>query len=98
MFCLPSLYEGFPNTLCEAMSCGKPVLCSRVCDNPSIVSEGKNGLMFDPTNEGDMANTIKRFFDLPLVEKEKMGKMSRDISEKIFSEVSFIRKYIEIIG
>lgn len=40
VFCLPSLYEGYPNVVAEAMSCGLPILCSNVCENPYIVEEG----------------------------------------------------------
>lgn len=97
VFCLPSLYEGFPNVLCEAMSCGKPVLCSRVCDNPNIIQEGENGLLFDPLNVDDMAATIEYYIDLPLEKKYDMGIKSREIAVNLFSMDSFIQKYIGLL-
>jgi glycosyltransferase involved in cell wall biosynthesis len=97
VFCLPSLYEGFPNVLCEAMSCGKPVLCSRVCDNSTIVQEGENGLLFDPLNVDDMVVTIKRYLDLPREKKYEMGKRSREFGLELFSKGRFIVNYCEIL-
>lgn len=97
VFCLPSLYEGFPNVLCEAMSCGKPVLCSRVCDNPNIVREGENGYLFDPHSVEDMASTIERYLDLDAGKKTEMSTKSREIAVDLFSVDSFIRKYIDIL-
>lgn len=98
VFCLPSLYEGFPNVLCEAMSCGKPVLCSRVCDNPNIVNEGVNGFLFDPFCIKDIASTIEHFIDLDTENKIQMGFKSREIAKDMFSVDSFIQKYIGILG
>ena len=98
VFCLPSLYEGFPNVLCEAMSCGIPVLCSRVCDNPNIVSENENGLLFDPLDVDDMANIIERFIDLPRESKVEMGQKSRKIALDMFSKKSFIEKYLSVLS
>jgi glycosyltransferase involved in cell wall biosynthesis len=97
VFCLPSLYEGFPNVLCEAMSSGKPVLCSRVCDNPNIVSEGENGFLFNPLDVEEIASTIEHYLDLPKEKKFEMGKRSREIAVNMFSESSFIQKYINIL-
>ena len=97
VFCLPSLYEGFPNVLCEAMSCGKPVLCSRVCDNPNIMQEGENGLFFDPLSIDDMAATIERYLDLPLEKKQEMCNKSREIAMDLFSKEKFIFNYCELI-
>lgn len=97
VFCLPSLYEGFPNVLCEAMSCGKPVICSRVCDNPNIVQEGENGLLFDPLDVDDMVAIIEHYLDLPLEKKTEMGKKSREIGIELFSQNSFIYNYTEIV-
>lgn len=97
VFCLPSYYEGFPNVLCEAMSCGLPVLCSRVCDNPNIVDEGNNGYMFDPHSINDMVSTIEKYLDLNIENKKDMGVKSREIAIDMFSAESFIRKYLSII-
>ena len=97
VFCLPSLYEGFPNVLCEAMSCGKPVLCSRVCDNPTIVSEGENGLMFNPLDVDNMAEVIEKYINLSEEKKKDMAIISRKIAVDMFSKKSFINKYISII-
>lgn len=97
VFCLPSIYEGFPNVLCEAMSCGVPVLCSRVCDNPSIAQEGENGFLFDPKNVDEIAETIMRFIQLDENSKKRMGHKSREIALSLFSSEVFIRKYLEIV-
>ena len=97
VFCLPSLYEGFPNVLCEAMSCGKPVLCSRVCDNPNIVQEGKNGLLFNPLNVDDMSATIEHYLDMSLEKRIEMGQKSREIALELFSKDSFIQKYNSLL-
>lgn len=96
-FCLPSIYEGYPNVVCEAMSCGKPILCSRVCDNPTIVEEGVNGFMFNPLDENEMYDVIYKFIMLPDEEKEKMGVNSRVLAEEKFSEEAFVNKYIDLI-
>jgi glycosyltransferase involved in cell wall biosynthesis len=77
VFCLPSLYEGFPNVICEAMSCGLPILCSNVCDNPMIVEEGVNGFLFDPNESEDIYFTSSEFLNLNEESVECMGKNSR---------------------
>ena len=97
VFCLPSIYEGYPNVVCEAMSSGKPVLCSNVCDNPLIVEEGVNGFMFNPTDITSIANAIVRFCNLSIVEKKTMANKSLVIAKEMFSPKAFTDKYIELL-
>lgn len=96
-FCLPSNFEGFPNAICEAMSCGKPILCSRVCDNPNIVRDGDNGLFFDPSDVNDIANKLISMINMEPGTLTEMGKRSREIALEMFSEEAFVNKYIEIL-
>lgn len=97
VFCLPSNYEGFPNVVCEAMACGKPVICSNVCDNPYIVEDGINGYLFDPSNVDDIMSKIELFLNLPESEKTAMCKNSRKIIVNKCSEATFVQNYINII-
>lgn len=97
IFCLPSLYEGFPNALCEAMSCGKPVVCSRVCDNERIVNEGENGLLFDPKSANDITEKIETMIRMPKDRLEQWGRRSRELAVERFSEEAFVNQYISII-
>lgn len=58
VFFLPSLHEPFGIVILEAWGAGLPVVASRVGGVPSLVSEGKNGLLFEPGNEGEAARAL----------------------------------------
>jgi glycosyltransferase involved in cell wall biosynthesis len=96
VFCLPSLWEGYPNVICEAMACGLPILCSNICDNPKIVSNGINGLFFDPNIEDSIANCIISFLEMDNRAQRLMKIESRKIAEYLFSEETFVNKYIRL--
>jgi glycosyltransferase involved in cell wall biosynthesis len=97
IFCLPSLYEGFPNVLCEAMCCGLPILCGNVCDNPYIIEEGKNGLLFNPKDAEDIAEKILEICKLSIEDRTVMGERSLGIAKEKFSKKIFIERYISLI-
>jgi glycosyltransferase involved in cell wall biosynthesis len=98
LFIIASLWEGFPNVLCEAMCCGLPVLGSRVSDIPYIMEDGKNGFIFAPKDINDMADKIIRYLQLDAKEKFQMAKHSETLSQDKFKKNSFLNKYIELIG
>lgn len=97
VFCLPSIYEGYPNVVCEAMSSGLPILCGNVCDNNRIIEDNRNGYLFNPHKSDDIADTLLRYIKLPNEEKCRMGEKSRELALAKFSEETFVNNYIEII-
>lgn len=52
IFCLASIREGWPNVLLESLSCGTPVLGTKVGGIPEIISSDKVGLIVDRSPEG----------------------------------------------
>lgn len=98
VLCLPSLYEGCSNVICEAMACGVPVLASRVGDNPVLVEEGMNGFLFSPDSPREIADAIVRFISLPRSVWGEMGRKSREKAEEKFSIADFSRKYQDLFG
>lgn len=97
VLCLPSLYEGFPNVIGEAMASGLPILCSRISDNAHIVSEGINGFLFNPHSLNEMIDAFTQFIKLPSNEKKEMGKRNREVALKKFSKEKFIHEYKRVI-
>lgn len=97
IFCLPSLYEGYPNVVAEAMSCGLPILCSNVYENPYIVKEGMNGFLFNPESVDDMMNAIKKMIELSKEGRQEMGKRNRSLCLERNTEAAFIKSYVDLI-
>lgn len=94
---LPSIFEGFSNSISEAICCGKPVLASNVSDNGILVREGVNGFLFDPCSIDDIASAFVKYLSLSDDECEEMGKQSRKISEELFCKESFVSDYVKLI-
>lgn len=97
IFCLPSLYEGYPNVVAEAMSCGLPILCSNVYENPYIVEDGVNGFLFNPENPEDIANAIKKMMNLTQTERLEMGIRNRRLCLERNTEDAFLKSYVKLI-
>ena len=58
-YILPSRYEGFPNSLIEALSLGLPSIVSRCPGaNEEIILKGINGLTFENESASDLTNQI----------------------------------------
>ena len=60
----PSYYEGLPNSACEALAAGRPVLISDVCDHSRLVAQGERGFLFDPNDPQSIAASIEKATEL----------------------------------
>ena len=62
-FIFPSIQEGLPVALMEAMAAGLPCIVSRIRGNVDLVDPGKGGLLFDSTDEIALTEDITKLAD-----------------------------------
>lgn len=88
LFCFPSLWEGFPNALAEAMACGLPSVgfasCAGVRD---LIIDGKTGLL---AAENDLVLALEKLMSSPDLRKE-MGDAARSHIAQYHPENSFLK-------
>ncbi len=96
-FIMPSLHEGYPNVLVEAMASGLPVAVSAVCEHPYIVKDEINGFLFDPTNTQDMVSAIKKILTLTSTQRAMKGHRNREKVLNNNSLESFKQQYLAIL-
>ncbi|HRJ52415.1 MAG TPA: glycosyltransferase [Candidatus Thiothrix moscowensis] len=75
LFVLPTLHEGSPNALLEAMGYGMPCLASNIPEIREILPDPE--LLFSPQQPGELVVKLERFLSLPgyaRVIKEKTGR------------------------
>lgn len=88
VFVLPSISEGCPRVLMEAMVCGLPIVATEVGGNPEVVVNGVNGFLVPPRDEEALAAAIK----LVLKDNDLQKRISKENKEKA-------KKYsMQIIG
>lgn len=68
IFLLPSLKEGFPWSLLEAMAAKLPVIATKVGAIPEIIEDGKNGFVVNPKDYKAMGEKIKN-----LIKNERLA-------------------------
>jgi len=65
---LPSLTEGLPNVMLEAMGCGTPVLACSVSAIPDIIRDRENGFLLKSDSPECIAKNIKIALDYPQID------------------------------
>jgi len=86
LFVLPSLFEGHPKALLEAMSCGLPVIGA---DSPGIrevLRDGETGVLTKPD-----APSIRVAIDRVFADDDLAGRLGRNARDEILRTVSLER-------
>lgn len=73
LFVLPTLYEGTPRVVTEALALGLPVIATNIGGIPDIVIHNENGLLISPGNVDDIVNSVLKLSKEPEL-RQKMIK------------------------
>lgn len=95
-FVLPSLTEGHPKVLLEAMSCGVPCVASNVGGIRAILVDGETGLLFDPGDPDALTRKLERV----LVDQEfarSLVSRARAQIVKKYNLVALVEQEIELL-
>lgn len=93
----PSYGEGLPNAVCEALACGRPVIVSDTLDHPRLVTDGLNGFLFDWRDPSELAQNLKKFFDLPRDKRHRLGERGREFAEKNLTLERYVTDFEKIL-
>lgn len=94
---LPSLYEGFPNVVVEAMACEAVVLASKVASNSLIVESGLEGFLFDLSDPKDLCQKLLSALTLSVNERKFIGRQAREKVMGLCGEKGFLDAYLKLI-
>ena len=91
IFALPSLAEGTPVSLLEAMACGLPVVASSVGGIPEVVTDGVNGALV-PVEVDALATALARYVQDPAL-AARHGAAARARVEEKYSMTAMLAAY-----
>lgn len=95
IFVLPSLEDNLPNTVMEAMSCGRPVLAFETGGVPEMINHLENGYLAGNQSPNELAKGLIYFF----THKDQLAVLGKEAREKVskhFSEDLIAKQYLQV--
>jgi len=92
LYCLPSLWEGLPNSLLEAMAVGLPVIASAVDGVPEAILDGQDGVLVPPGKPAALAEALRQLVDDP-ARRAALGKAAQATVSERFTLRRMLEEY-----
>lgn len=89
---IPSIYDGMPNVLLEAMALGKPVVASRAGGIPDVITDGVNGFLFDINDVSSVINALDHALSMSQEERTRIGTTARKTIEEHFNPIQEVER------
>ncbi len=93
---MPSLEEGVPNVVVEAMAIGLPVISTDCGGVPELITDGKDGWLVPIRDPEAMAASIASFAKLPMERIEEVRVAAREKIETQHNEEQMVRGMEEL--
>ncbi len=96
IFCLPSLLEGLPLSVLEAMASARPCVVTAVSGNPEIVADGVTGYLVPPRDPERLARAIEALAN-DAAARATMGQAGRRRVLESFTLDTAVRRMRDVI-
>lgn len=92
---IPSLTEGLPITLLEAMRSGLPIAASAVGGIPEALDHGRAGYLFNPNSEDELVNALDHFVT-GKINRAKTAELAEQRFREIYTGELMAKKYLSV--
>jgi glycosyltransferase involved in cell wall biosynthesis len=92
---MPSLHEGLPYTLLEAMALGIPIIASRVGGLAEVIQDEVTGLLVPSQDALALTQSIRRLYDDPAL-RSQLGDQARHLQQAKYSLEAMIENYLVV--
>lgn len=93
VFVLPSLSEGLPNVIIEAIVCEVPVVATKTGGISELIEDGKNGFLVEPKNSRFLSKKIRHILNLSEKERKTITENARKKIKENFSIEKMVKEY-----
>ena len=95
LFAMPSLTEGLPMVLLEAMAAGVPIVASRVGGIPEMLSQGRAGILVPPRDFDALKEGIRVVLDDPAAARQRAAAAAERLHTAYCSRV-MAERYLDV--
>lgn len=95
VFVSPSLQEGLPMVLLEAMAAGLAVVSTNVGEIPQVITSERDGLLVPPGDVDELCGALERMMRNP-AERDRWRSMARDKHAERYSRASMGQAYLPL--
>lgn len=95
VFVHPSLHDGMPNAILEAMACKKCVIATPVGGTKELIENGKNGMLVNVNDANALAEKILQLLD-DREQRESLGKSAREFVVSKFKPEKELKANLEV--
>jgi glycosyltransferase involved in cell wall biosynthesis len=93
VFVMPSLFEGGPTSVLEAMAMQKPVVATSVGMVPEVIEDGRTGLVVPPGDAATLATGVIRLLS-QAEGRQEMALAARAHAVQDFSIDRMVERYL----
>ena len=92
IFCLPSIHEGFPLSIAEALSIGLIIVASSTEGIPEAITENENGFLVEPRNIGQLSQKLIKALNLNDKKIQEIQKNNKDLARSNYSWDTLVKR------